>query len=398
MRSDMSAEKSQPLLPSERDPHAEGKLPNADLNPMTNPTLGRNLGKWAQVYFTNPPEKRDHAVSELLRELEGSLRTDAGLDGNFSDPLPEDNAEPNEPSAKDETSGSPAAASTLSCPQCERNNVPDQWFCGYCGFPLRGTAPSFARRGDPLHPDNGPARVPQSPTSRMSDAQQTDLEWLREKSLSSFGSYNKVSHPLRKLLVLALIIGLSGFLYLQWQRRTGVQSSPGPSPDASRRAIAPPAAPKAEAGAHRDALSAKNARPAPGLVPGNSAEKAESPRTRTAAFVEPKAAPPLSTVAPAGQELGVASRDTGEREFVIAETYLKSGASARDAHEAAQWLWKSVAKHNAAALVLLADLYQRGDGVSKSCDQAQVLLVAAAKRGSPEAGQKLRNLQRSGCK
>src|ERR1700739_70417 len=50
---------------------AEGadSLPKSDLNPLINPVLGRNLGRWAQVYFTSPPEKREEAVGELLREL-----------------------------------------------------------------------------------------------------------------------------------------------------------------------------------------------------------------------------------------------------------------------------------------------------------------------------------------
>jgi len=45
-------------------------LPSPELNPLTNPVLGRNMGRWAEVYFTSPPEKREQAVQELLRELE----------------------------------------------------------------------------------------------------------------------------------------------------------------------------------------------------------------------------------------------------------------------------------------------------------------------------------------
>src|SRR6266566_7668084 len=48
---------------------AADSLPKSDLNPLINPVLGRNLGRWAQVYFTSPPEKREEAVGELLREL-----------------------------------------------------------------------------------------------------------------------------------------------------------------------------------------------------------------------------------------------------------------------------------------------------------------------------------------
>jgi len=47
--------------------------------------------------------------------------------------------------------------------------------------------------------------------------------------------------------------------------------------------------------------------------------------------------------------------------------------------------------------LMLADLYARGDGVPRSCDQARILLTAALKRGASEAGQKLRDLQSSGC-
>ena len=51
---------------------AEESLPDPQLNPLINPRLGKNLGRWANVYYTTPPEKRDQAVLELVRELEGS--------------------------------------------------------------------------------------------------------------------------------------------------------------------------------------------------------------------------------------------------------------------------------------------------------------------------------------
>ena len=41
-------------------------LPRAELNPLLNPLLERNLGRWAEVYFTSPPEQREQAVEELL--------------------------------------------------------------------------------------------------------------------------------------------------------------------------------------------------------------------------------------------------------------------------------------------------------------------------------------------
>ena len=58
---------------------APSTLPPPELNPLVNPLLAENMGRWAQVYFTSPPEKREHAVQELLRELgaEHSARAEA---------------------------------------------------------------------------------------------------------------------------------------------------------------------------------------------------------------------------------------------------------------------------------------------------------------------------------
>ena len=59
--------------PPQDDSKPRRGLPNPDLNPMMNPTLGKNLGLWAQVYFTSPPEKREEAVQQLLRDLENGV-------------------------------------------------------------------------------------------------------------------------------------------------------------------------------------------------------------------------------------------------------------------------------------------------------------------------------------
>src|SRR5215470_9445662 len=44
-------------------------VPAPELNPLQNPLLAENMNRWAEVYFTNPPERRDAAVVELLQEL-----------------------------------------------------------------------------------------------------------------------------------------------------------------------------------------------------------------------------------------------------------------------------------------------------------------------------------------
>ena len=63
------------------DAHA---LPRPELNPLLNPVLGEHMGRWAEVYFTSPPEKREEAVLELLRELEAANPREVAL---ASEPL-----------------------------------------------------------------------------------------------------------------------------------------------------------------------------------------------------------------------------------------------------------------------------------------------------------------------
>jgi len=56
-----------------------------------------------------------------------------------------------------------------------------------------------------------------------------------------------------------------------------------------------------------------------------------------------------------------------------------------------------VGKQNATATLLLSDLYLRGDGVTKSCDQGRLLLVAAVRKKALGAAERLRNLAAFGC-
>ena len=82
----------------------------------------------------------------------------------------------------------------------------------------------------------------------------------------------------------------------------------------------------------------------------------------------------------------------------MARGYLDgTNGRGRDSAEAAKWLWKAIAKHNPDATLLLSDLYLKGDGVSKNCDQARVLLDSAALQGAKSAGERLRHFQAFGC-
>src|ERR1700733_5967606 len=52
-------------------PDRADKFDADTLNPILNPLLAAHMGRWAEVYFTSPPEKREQAVADLLRELAG---------------------------------------------------------------------------------------------------------------------------------------------------------------------------------------------------------------------------------------------------------------------------------------------------------------------------------------
>jgi hypothetical protein len=102
---------------------------------MINPRLGKNLGRWAKVYYTTPPEKRDQAVLELVRELEGGAV-----------PIPE-----TEPSAPVEPEiAQTFAPAPLDNPLGPITAVPEQRFCGHCGSPLKKNAPGQPSPKGPL--------------------------------------------------------------------------------------------------------------------------------------------------------------------------------------------------------------------------------------------------------
>ena len=92
------------------------------------------------------------------------------------------------------------------------------------------------------------------------------------------------------------------------------------------------------------------------------------------------------------------SPDAGESQLRLARQYLDGRVQPRNPMVASQLLWSAVEKGNSAAEMDLADLYLHGDGVTRNCDQARVLLSVASEKGNAEAMQKLRELNRTGCR
>lgn len=72
--------------------------------------------------------------------------------------------------------------------------------------------------------------------------------------------------------------------------------------------------------------------------------------------------------------------------------------SRQDRSAEAARLWSAVASGDSSAEVDLARLYLKGEGVPRNCEQAKVLLRAAAKGGSAEARQQLKQLPARGCR
>jgi hypothetical protein len=76
---------------------------------------------------------------------------------------------------------------------------------------------------------------------------------------------------------------------------------------------------------------------------------------------------------------------------------LRDDSRGRGSAEQVRSLWSAVSQGNTSAEVTLARLYLIGGGVPKSCDQARVLLQAAARKGNGEAVDKLSQINRQGC-
>ena len=78
--------------------------------------------------------------------------------------------------------------------------------------------------------------------------------------------------------------------------------------------------------------------------------------------------------------------------------YSPTPSFAQERSGEASRLWAAVGAGSSAAEVDLARLYLKGEGVPRNCEQAKILLRAAAKNGSREARQQLQKLGTYGCR
>lgn len=350
-------------MPNLQDKLSEPPFPS-ELNPLTNPVLERNLGRWAQVYFSTPPAKRQQAVGKLLEEIQR-----------------ETGAAPAEKAARPYFARDERFQSAL-CAACQHQNPPGHRFCSRCGQTLHPVQP------DPAH-HLSETEVGEVPPSRSGN----DVQWLRDRAFSGLDGSESPQRRGWKYLAGALVLVLAGFAYLQW--------APRPRTGVAPTAIAPQLS--APVASLPQDSSAAESNPAEAISP--ESKTAEAPNAGTAAAHNYAAAP--AGLQPASQKSRLlnapssqpplAGEANGDSDLRLAQRYLGGSMGVRDSSEAAKLLWKSVGKQNATAALLLSGLYLRGDGVPRSCDQARLLLMAAARRGAPLTTQQLRDLESQGC-
>jgi hypothetical protein len=427
------------------------------LNPLLNPLLAQNMGRWAEVYFTSAPDRREEAILNLLRELEAenpaagnaaevptvASRDDrqpvprklAPIDLQAAEPVP-DVALP--------MRFTEAQAAGLHCPSCGHDNPPDHLFCGGCGVRLgdlneseieseiiaRTDEDSF-RSGlggkepvlDVVEPEvAGPdvvepnlAELNLAEDERFSALQDpfaegresNAVETLRLDPVGGFTETGTVSaaperpsRSYRVFLGTVIVVVILTLAYMAWRSAKASRGilSHLPAIQEASQGTAPP--PESEQSLNNPTKTA-DSKPAPpqgngGAVSSstNAAGAISDGEKRTELGEPAKKTPDSSTLDTAQTP----AAGLGNEELATARRLLSSnGGTPRNSSQAAQWLWKSIAKQNGEAALLLADLYLKGDGVSKNCDQARLLLDLAARKSVSGAGERLKNLKAYGC-
>lgn len=443
----------------------ENALPDPELNPLLNPLLAANMGRWAEVYFTTPPERREQAIADLLRELESSSPAQSDLQVIVDESESRREATETE---TDEALESPAAStqSVRICDLCGHGNREEHKFCGMCGAPLetleervseiaqsqrsvQANADDRLPRFDPCSIDyaikpeerfTAPFQQNESvehawPQSRNIATDTDDVPHF-EQNVPHFASelphfpqhvphfadnassiateHGGIPYRYRVFVGMGLAILLAALIYMA-RRGTGALSDaaqspasrvipaaqpaptqPGPTQLAPAQpapaASEPPAATGNSANSEGGAGRGKGALGKPWKVPTPSPERKTSSQNQPSSL----ASTPSSSIG--GSPSAQSTEFSGTEDLAMAEKYLNgTQGRARDRKEAVQLLWRAVGKGNPAATIVLSDLYLRGDGVPKSCDQAHLLLDAAARKGVKGAADRLRNMQAFGC-
>jgi hypothetical protein len=345
-----------------------------------------------------PREDSEMHVLELLQRLEGE-----------NNPVPRQNnsEKPDHPTKWAQWEPE------IVCSSCHYLNSADQKFCGYCGTSLLLEKKPAGERTQKAASEQPPVVFEKKPlvqeplmasqSRALREKDENDLEFLRNKTSGATADSSKWKYA--ALVAVLVIAGVAAYRWYSGMTILPFQSTTtGSKPGALRDGSTQPAQEPRIAGDAQTSTLPSAAKTAP---------KQTSPTLRAKTNNTP---PPQGTfargVTPATQmsreipttspRTGTAGSPTtgptgGAAELAQAERYLSATSGKRDTSEAAKWLWKSVSKENGRAVLLLSDLYAKGDGVPKSCDQARLLLSVAAKKGNADAATRLRTFDSSGC-
>ena len=366
--------------------HPDGSrtLPESESNPLLNPLLRENVRQWATAYFMSPPETREQAVQALLSETEaGESECEDSPPASFNSVL--------DPMVSPVSLPSHDRPPQVRCSYCGRENPESYTFCGICGTRLGGEADAPARRRE--------------------DSSEDDFPFFRIYRNRPYGddydSASSASRSYRAYIAIGVAVVIFALGYMA-RRSTWVSQNSRTTPSATPQvtsqapALAPSTATTSDAGnlsAPSSTGSAVSPFPAAGANPVSQNPVTQNPIHNMAGAQAQDAN--LSHRARRGPDAPheeSPSSAGGSQEFAIAQSYLDgANGQTRNSAEAAKWLWKATAKHNADATLLLSDLYLKGNGVPKNCDQARVLLDAAAIEGVKGAGERLRHLPAFGC-
>jgi len=264
----------------------------------------------------------------------------------------------------------------------------------------------------PSQPAVTPHTLPLPP--KISPIEQTTLAtmppstfspaYLRDDSVDESPRLNRAAAFAIISLALAVILGA---LVLSFRREVGEtlihlgtqlageQKPPSPATQTPPNPIA--------SSAHSDAApapsAASNSSPAVSdQTPASTGSSQPSAPPAQLPDVPAQSPPPQTSTIQQVEDLPTPEDGgSGQKEFDQAKTILKGNHRQRDIQMAVALLWTGVRKGYVPAEVTLADLYARGDGVGRSCEQARVLLKVAVQKGSPEGRRRLDQLKRQGC-
>ncbi len=171
-------------------------------------------------------------------------------------------------------------------------------------------------------------------------------------------------------------------------------SAPGTNPP-TVATTAPPASTTTAGKPSAVPASPKTTKPGdqPTTAPGNTAS---NPLATSQKNVASGATAATSSSKPKPDRSAETSDENAPAQETPGAEEMAKAKNASDTPAQAAWLWKATAKGNLDAPVQLADMYVKGSGVPRSCEQAMVLLKTAAEKENALARNRLAAMYSTG--